>query len=466
MSRTHSPRSVNAGFLACLLSLCGCAKTSGPAVAATPVPQTPAAPTPPAEPVAAGAPAAAADTSDEAAQRCLEALAAGDFAKARIGFDAQLLGALSADQLAAAWASQAGKLGAFSALHIQQRATHDGLDVRVLELSFEHGTIQALIAVHPDTRELAGLRFKALPASSGPAAYVQPAAFQSQDVQVGAAPFLLPGVLTLPVGKGPFPALVLVHGSGPHDRDETIGPNKPFQDLAQGLSSRGIAVLRYDKRTLRYGAQLPRPISIDDEVIVDAVSAVAVLQGQKGIDPRRVFVLGHSLGAELAPEIALRATGVAGAVLLAPSARPPWDVILEQLQYLGVPPAQRADAESAAAALRAGKSDGPDLLGVPAAYWRDLGAHTNLESGKKLERPLLILHGDRDYQVTEADIALWRSGLGGAKAVEIEELSGLNHLFMTSGNAEDAKPSPAEYDVPGHVDERVIAKIAQFVAAR
>jgi dienelactone hydrolase len=450
---------VDGVLLACLLGVCGCAATASPTVAATATPEAPL-PSP-----GVSTPPAAPSTSDEAAQRCLEALVAGDYEKARLAFDPQLTQALSADQLAAAWASQAGALGAFSALQIQQRAEHDGLDVRVLQLSFAGGELQALVAIHPDTEQLAGLRFKGVRAQSSPAAYVQPDRFQSQDVEVGTAPFLLPGVLTLPVGEGPFPALVLVHGSGPHDRDETIGPNKPFQDLAQGLSSRGIAVLRYDKRTLRYGAQLPRPISVDEEVILDALMAVTALQSRKDLDPHRVFVLGHSLGAELAPEIALRAKSVAGAVLLAPSARPPWDVVLEQLHYLGAPATTLAEAEGAAAALRSGKSNGPDLLGVPAAYWRDLGAHTSVESGKKLKRPLLILHGERDYQVTDADIALWRSALGTNKGVEIEELSGLNHLFMTSGATADAKPGPAEYAVPGHVDERVIARIADFVTA-
>jgi dienelactone hydrolase len=457
MMRTRSVRSVDGVFLAFSLCVCGCAETTPPPVTATGASAPPS--------TAAAAVPSVPSTSDDSAQRCLEALAKGDAAQAKLGFDATLAAALSEDQLAAAWASQTGSLGAFSGLKIQQRAEHDGLDVRIVIVSFEHGELRAIVAVHPDTHLLAGLRIQAVPAPSAPPAYVKPSAFQSQDVEVGSAPYVLPGVLTLPVGKGPFPALVLVHGSGPNDRDETLGPNKPFQDLAQGLSSRGVAVLRYDKRTLRYGAQLPRSISVDDEVISDAIAAISLLEGQKEIDSHRVFVLGHSLGAELAPEIALRAKSVAGAVLLAPPARPPWDIVIEQLQYLGVPADKLAEAQDAAAALRSGKSDGPDLLGVPATYWKDLGAHTNLESSKKLERPLLILHGDRDYQVTAADIALWRKGLAGTKGVQIEELSGLNHLFLPSGTDAKAKPGPAEYSVPGHVDERVIARIAEFVSA-
>src|SRR6185369_4322477 len=91
------------------------------------------------------------------------------------------------------------------------------------------------------------------PAAYQPPAYVVPSMFREQELTVGAGTeWALPATLTLPTGTGPFPAVVLVHGSGPNDRDETIGPNKPFQDLAQGLASQGIAVLRYEKRTKQH----------------------------------------------------------------------------------------------------------------------------------------------------------------------------------------------------------------------
>jgi dienelactone hydrolase len=120
----------------------------------------------------------------------------------------------------------------------------------------------------------------------------------------------------MPIGAGPFPAIVLVHGSGPNDRDETIGPNKPFRDLALGLASRGIAVLRYDKRTKAYPAKLAasKDLTVKEEVIDDALEGVKTARSQPKIDPARVFVLGHSLGGMLIPRVAAGDASLAGVI--------------------------------------------------------------------------------------------------------------------------------------------------------
>ena len=147
----------------------------------------------------------------------------------------------------------------------------------------------------------------------------------------------LPGTLTLPRGAGPFPVVVLVHGSGAHDRDETIGANKPFRDIAHGLAERGIAVLRYEKRTYRYRRLLSdEQFTIDRETTYDALQAIAYLRQSRFIDHRRIFVLGHSQGGMLAPRIAGRAPDVAGVILLAAPARPLLDLLVEQHRRIGL----------------------------------------------------------------------------------------------------------------------------------
>jgi dienelactone hydrolase len=253
---------------------------------------------------------------------------------------------------------------------------------------------------------------------------------------------------------------VLVHGSGPNDRDSTVGSNKIFLDLAEGLASAGIAVLRYDKRTFRHGDRLTNAITIDEEVLDDALSALQVLAARPEVDARRVFVIGHSLGGQLAPEIAVRAQGLAGVVLLAPPGRPPWEILRAQMKYLRAPRADRAALERALTENAFGGST--DLIGLPYAYWRDLASRDGVAMARRFGRPVLVLHGDRDYQVTAEDLAIWKEGLAGARHVQFATFSGLNHLFIRG----TGPPGPAEYKLPGHVDERVLERVIAFVRPR
>jgi len=405
-------------------------------------------------PSAQGAPA-----SEATVVSFLTALKQRDFASAASRFDATLTAALPADKLASVWDAQVGSLGKLTTWFIPQHTQVQGKDVFVVRMRLEQGELQALVAVTPETQQLAGLSFKPVPKATTVASYVRPASFQSVGVSVGSEPFVLKGTLSLPTGPGPFPAVVLVHGSGPMDRDESVGGNKPFKDIAEGLASRGVIVLRYDKRTFQYGYKLSNAISIDDEVVLDAVAAVKLLEARQDVDGRRVFVLGHSLGAQLAPEIAVRAKGVAGVILLAPPGRKPWDSLLAQMRYLEVPDDKLAEVEKAVERLKAGTLGDETLLGAPASYWNDWASRDGVAMAKKLSKPTLILRGERDYQVTEDDVATWRKGLQGLSNVEIVLLPGDNHLFVH----ESGKPGPAEYDVASHVDGAVIDKLAAFL---
>lgn len=309
--------------------------------------------------------------------------------------------------------------------------------------------------------------------------YADAAKFTEEEVTVDAGGWPLPATLTVPKGKGPFPAVVLVHGSGPNDRDETIGPNKVFKDLAWGLASRGVAVLRYEKRTkvhaLRLGP-LVDSFGVREEVVEDALAALALLSRDARLDPRRLTLVGHSLGAQLAPMIALDAAkrklpGPAALALLAPPARPLEDLVLEQSRYLAsLEPALSdeqkgvlAELEKAVARVKelpkGAKYEAAELpLGAPAAYWLSLAGYDPVAAAKAAGLPLLVLHGGRDYQVGAADAALWKAGIGSLKTATLKVFPALNHLFI----AGKGTPSPAEYSVAGHVDEAVVKAIADF----
>jgi hypothetical protein len=376
---------------------------------------------------------------------------------------AKMKAAISADALIGAWKQASGDLGAFVSLTQTQTAEQGGLTVFIHTAKFEKGALQLTTAVDPTKSTIEGFFIKPLdlaPRTPAPkASYVTPDAYGSFEVKVGAAPFELGGTLTIPKGKGPFPAVVLVHGSGPQDRDETIRANAVFKDLAEGLSSKGVVVLRYDKRTLTYGKQyVGKDISFDEEVIDDAKAGVELLRARAEV--KHVYVVGHSLGALLAPAIAAKARGlVTGVVMLAPSSRKPWDILSQQTKYLGAPPEKVAELEAAFDELRLGGKVEGQILNVPASYWRAWADFDGPGIAKTLKLPLLVLHGTRDYQVIDEDIAGWKKGLAGVKNVEFVELPKLNHLFIAGEGA----PSPKEYEVPSHVAAEVLERLVKFV---
>jgi len=441
---------VNPRWLTCALAIgallsIGCASTPPPPQAA-------------ADPAVE---AANAKRSDETVQAVLAELEARDVAAVHARFNARMKRGFSESQLRSAWTVLVEGLGAPEGSTVIHREQQQGYDVRVAVMSFERGAVQLTLSTNPETQELAGFYMKPIPKPEDGAAR-ESEDFRSEALPVGSDPFVLDGILTLPKAEGPFPAVVLIHGSGPQDRDSTVGPNKPLRDIAEGLAAKGVATLRYHKRTFQHGAKLSADIGIDDEVIVDAVAAVRLLASRPEVDSKRIFVVGHSLGALLAPEIAVRAGGVAGTVLLAPPGQAPWDSVLMQLRYLETPEEELAKVEASVANLEAGGL-GPEasILGAPAAYWKDWASRDGVAMAKKLAKPMLILRGDRDYQVTEVDIATWTKAFAEDPRVTIRSVPGANHLFIPG----EGKPGPAEYFREGKVDQRVIEAIADFVGA-
>jgi dienelactone hydrolase len=411
-------------------------------------------------------------TPDSVAAHFVDLLAREAFSPAVEAMDERMRAAAPEPKLREIWAGLLGQVGAFRH-RADIRVTHSGgYDVVLVTAVFERATIDVKVAVDTAHR-VGGLFFVPVappPAPAGPL----PEGLTELEVTVGAHGWPLKGTLTLPKGGGRFPLVVLVHGSGPHDRDETIGPNTPFKDLAYGLAERGVAVLRYDKRTLSYGQRIATELmagfTVDQETVADALAAVDSARHLDRIDPAQIYVAGHSLGGYLVPRIVAGDHRLAGAITLAGSTRHLEDMVLEQLDYLA---SQEGGDDKSGAAQRemlrnqaqqiksltlADSAKKTILIGAPPNYWLDLRDYDPVKLAASQSTPLLILQGGRDYQVTAADLARWQQ-IAGRKGVTIKQYPPLNHLFI----AGTGPSTPAEYQRPGHVDAGVIADIAGWI---
>lgn len=378
------------------------------------------------------------------------------------------------------------QLGKFEQIEGIQTQSMKQYQIALVTCVFQHRSLLWRLVF--DAKGLvAGLQF--LPAKQTPKSksatskpikvppYVNLALFTESGVMVGKQ-WKLQGTLSMPKVAGLKPAVILVHGSGSHDQDETIGPNKVFRDIAWGLASRGIAVLRYTKRNRAYGEQLKKDkklaesmANVESEVIEDVGEAVALLAKTPGIDTHRIFVLGHSLGGMLAPAIALHSPQVAGLISMAGAVRPLEELVLEQHIYLmsadGAWTTEKTQAlkqlmmqmVNLRVSLATNKPKGTLPLMAPWSYWLSLQRNDPQKLAPKIKQPMLILQGGRDYQVTSEDFNLWKKMLQGRNNVQFRLYPTLNHLFL----AGKGKSLPAEYLHEGFVDSTTIGDIAFWV---
>ncbi len=425
----------------------------------------------------APAPAIAAAFDPEQARlaiRFLDLLDAAMYEDALAMATPQLQQGLAGGKLQQAWEGVPATFGKRESRGEPRCETIDGHSVVSSRLQFGMLVLDARVAFDANNA-ISG--FWIVPASTTSTATgkMAAAAHRERQLSVGEKPLALPATLTLPMADGPFPAVVLVHGSGPHDRDETIGPNKPFLDLAEGLADQGIAVLRYEKRTRAHPEAFARDnFTVDDETVGDALAAVALLRTQPDIDSRNIFVAGHSLGALMAPRIGARDPAIAGLILLAAPASKLEDIVMRQTRYLAqLQGKSNAEIDKALAAiepqrnavkqLAADAAPGtPLLLGLPASYWRDLNGYDPIATAGLIKQPMLILQGGRDYQVTVADeFSVWRGAFATNPRFQMIEYPSLGHAFMTGNDP----PGPKDIERPAHVDQKVLDDIARWVKA-
>lgn len=421
-------------------------------------------------------------TPAEAATAAIEMVERGRFQEVHERFAPQLRPLLTPDSLRAAWQAATATTGPLSTLGppVTETPAPGAVLVKV-PVTFARGSAMVAVSLTGDADGwITGIRL--LPASAAepaapwaPPPYADPGTFTEHEVVIGDGPLAVPGTLSVPHGtrQAPVPGVVLLAGSGPNDQDETIGRNKPLKDLAWGLASAGIAVLRFAKVTRAHPDLVAgdTAFTLTDEYVPHAVAALQLLRDHPGVDPARVFLAGHSQGGTAAPRVAARAP-VAGLVILAGGAEPLHKAMLRQFRYLAaLDPAQAADLDAIARQVAA--VDDPGLsaatpasglpFGIQAAYWLDLRGYDPAAAAAALGKPVLVIQGGRDYQATVADdLSRWKAALDGRPDVTIRVYPADNHLFFPGSGPS----SPAEYEPAQHVDPAVVADLAGWLAAR
>ncbi|MFC1501914.1 DUF3887 domain-containing protein [bacterium] len=410
------------------------------------------------------------------AKEFVETLVTGDFISSVTRFDSTMKSLMPAEKTEEIWNGLLNKLGTFHEQIAVRQEKYKQYKIVYVTCQFKHSQFDVKVVFNPQN-QITGLFFvptKEIVQWETPE-YADKNLFAEIDVTIGEKEWELPGNITIPHGEGPFPALVLVHGSGPNDRDETIGPNKPFRDLAWGLASRGIAVMRYDKRTKVHGVKMvfsKHRLTVKEEAVEDAVYGVNTLKKTKRIDPENVFVLGHSLGGMLIPRIGKTDSSITGFIIMAGATRPIEEIIIEQYEYIFSLDGQLTREEQGkiqqtrdivqmikGLTLADTSAIEKNFLGASPSYWLDLRGYDPPREAQKLQNPIYILQGGRDYQVTKVDFERWESGLDEAENVRFKLYPALDHLFI----AGKGKSSPGDYQNPGHVDKEVINDIATWI---
>ncbi len=412
-------------------------------------------------------------TVAELSESFLKKMVRNQFDSCQSYFDTSVTSEINSSMLSEIWSRIPQYVGEYKSYEDVRTEKADTLDIVLIRCAFEKTKLD-LKLVYNQPKKIVGIFFvppKSKSAYNLPDYYEVSKQYENK-LTVKTGTFEMPGILCVPNNIQNPPVVILLAGSGPNDRDETIGPNRPLKDIALGLASKGIASLRYDKRTKVYGTKLPADkTGINEEVVDDALSAIKLLRANPITKASKIFIAGHSLGALCAPLVAIKSKDVSAIIMLAGPARPLEDIAEEQMEYLLADkfPADKVKekmiqykkhTDIVRDPKKLKKAEASDLpFGAPRYYWQSLKAYDQIKVAKKVKQPILVLQGVRDYQVTMVDFDIWKKEIGADTKNKFISYSNLNHLFQKG----EGKSKPEEYNEPGNMDAKVIADMVEFV---
>jgi len=385
----------------------------------------------------------------------------------------------SADGYRELWAQATDAMGSFLEASAGESEQLDGFTLAYVDCAFEAADAVILIAVS-ENWEVSGISIASItPKETNEAVDGK---FVEEAIQLRPnAQDATDGLLTLPLGDGPFPAVIMVHGSGPSDMNETALANAPFRDLARGLAELGVASLRYDKFTFAHPELIGADFTVEKEYVYDALDAAQLLLADERIG--KIYILGHSMGAMLAPRVMtalLPEAGdrLAGAVLLSGTPLHLWEV--QYQQNLDVLAKLEGDEKTQGEALVAAELDkfaalakltdeqrmAETFFGVPSYYQVDEMSVDPIETASALGLPLFIAQGAKDWQVKpENGIELWKAQLPEALDASFHLYADMNHM-LSDMEGEPTGTSSDYMDADAHVSAELIEDIAEWISSK
>lgn len=403
-----------------------------------------------------------------------DTLTAGKFEAATTFFDPSLQAQVKAEHLQGLWDKLNAQMGKYESAEIIQSKTEGEYFVVVVEGKFEKDTQRFVLAFN-QAEKMVGfyLQPKAAATAYTLPAYADTANIKQTEVKIKGTKNDLVGMLTTPKTGSNFPVVILVHGSGPGDMDQSVGAVKPFKDIALGLAAKGIASIRYVKRTLVFPQEYTGAFTVKEEVTNDAVAAINLSKTIPEINKKQIYVFGLSLGGMLAPRIATLAPDIKGIILAAAPARKFTDLIIDQNKYMfglanDTTQATKERFNKGLAMIETTRLNKlgnikPDslILSLPASYWVDLNTYDQVATAKKLSQRIMIIQGGMDFQVSEADYKIWSTALAKKSNVNLKFYPELNHLLTP----QTEKGTADQYKNPANVAETFINDLATWIKA-
>lgn len=387
-------------------------------------------------------------------------------------FDDTFKANISEENLKELWTQITARFGKLENVGVVGTKAQDAYFIVTVEAKFSNDTQNFLLGFNKADKIVGFfIQPKAASESYRLPMYADTTLYKESEIYVKTEKHQLVGKLVVPANATNYPVVVLVHGSGPADMDESVGANKPFKDLALGLAAKGIASIRYVKRTMVYAGDFTGAFTVKEEVLDDALAAIQLARTTPGIDKKQIYLLGHSLGGMLAPRLGTLAPDLKGLILLAAPARKLTDILIDQNKYLiglandtteqGKKLLDTVILELAKTKINTLGTLKPDsvLIGLPASYWVDLNIYDQLAVARKLKQRIFVAQGGNDFQVTEEDYTLWKAALEKQKNATVKLYPDLNHLMST----QIEKGTSQQYDIPANVSSVLVDDLAAWI---